>query len=340
MKTYYWMKKLTAALGVVLAGAILPGTAAAAGTTAPPKALVANIAPATGILTTSGPTILYTFPKINGTVVGVPNGTTAYVATMVVGGVTRTYFVIRPTATATAPAPLLLLLHPNGTSPESMADLTGVAPYVLTQGFWAVMPAAVNGKWGDDPSNSTDADVQFISALIDTLVADGVDATRVYAAGYSNGAFMTERLACELSNKIAAFSIDAATLRTGLESVCSPAVQRPKQYFLGTADSIVPYDGWPIASMLSATATMSFWASQQGCGGTVATTLPSLVAKDKTSVQLTDYTGCTAGGDLRLYTVYGGGHAWPDGMTQMIGVTTQDINATGLAWSFSSQYHL
>ena len=75
------------------------------------------------------------------------------------------------------------------------------------------------------------------------------------------------------------------------------------------------------------------------CGGTVATTLPTRV-NDGTTVQLTDYTGCTAGSDLRLYTVYNGGHAWPNGLTQTVGKTTQNLDATGIIWSFASAYHL
>ncbi len=293
-----------------------------------------NIDPVSGILTTSG-VIRYTYPKINGTAVATPAGTTSYTATITVDGAARSYTVLRPNP-APASAPLLLLLHPNGTSAETMTNLTEVAPFVLTQGFWAVMPSANNGKWNDDPSNSSADDVDFISALIDALVAQGVDATRVYAAGYSNGGFMSERLACQLSGKIAAFGIDAATLRSGLAGVCAPAVQRPKLYILGTSDPIVPYDG--VANLYSALNTMAFWVAQQHCGGTVASSLPD-IANDKTTVQLTDYTGCTAGQALKLYTVTGGGHAWPGGLTQSVGTTSQDISATGLIWSFAAAYH-
>ena len=71
----------------------------------------------------------------------------------------------------------------------------------------------------------------------------------------------------------------------------------------------------------------------------IPTTLPTLV-NDGTTVQLTDYTGCTAGNDLRLYTVDNGGHAWPNGLTQSVGKTTQNLDATGIIWSFASAYHL
>jgi poly(3-hydroxybutyrate) depolymerase len=50
-------------------------------------------------------------------------------------------------------------------------------------------------------------DVSFIRALIDKLEHDyPVDPKRVYIAGISNGAMMSYRLACELSDKIAAIT--------------------------------------------------------------------------------------------------------------------------------------
>jgi polyhydroxybutyrate depolymerase len=327
---------LAFSVAVIAGGSLLPASAVAATKAATKAAAVTgSIDPVSGILTLSG-TLKYTYPKINGTVVSTPVGATTYTATIMSGGVARSYDVMRPDP-APASAPALLLLHPNGTSAEAMTNLTIVAPFVATQGFWAVMPSAQNGKWNDDPSNSSDDDVQFISALISLLTTQGVDASRVYASGYSNGGFMSERLACELPNQIAAFGIDAATLRSGLAQACTPTVQRPKLYILGTNDPIVPYDG--VANLYSALNTMAFWVAKQGCGGMVASSIPN-IANDNTTVQLNNYTGCTAGQALKLYTVNGGGHAWPGGLTQEVGTTSQDINATGLIWSFSSAFHL
>jgi polyhydroxybutyrate depolymerase len=296
-------------------------------------AATGSIDPVSGVLTVKG-YLAHSYPQINGTAVMVAAGTTAYSATMVIDSVTRRYLVLRPNP-APASAPMLLLLHPNSTAPEHMANLSKVADFVATQGFWAVLPEGINDVWKDDPTTGNADDVTFISTLIDTLTTQGVDATRVYAAGYSNGGFMSERLACALSDKIAAFGIDAATLRTGLASNCTPVKQRPKQFFLGTADNIVPYAG--VANLESAAATLSYWSAKQNCSGIVSTMLPDRVS-DSTTVQLDDHTGCAGGTDLRLYTIYNGGHAWPDGLTQSVGTTTQDIDATGLVWLFSSQY--
>lgn len=309
------------------------GLLAMAIATHPAHAASGSIDPVSGVLTVKG-YLAHSYPKINGTYVQVAAGTKAYSATLTVAGTSRRYLVLRPDP-APATAPALLLLHPNSTSPENMANLTKVADFVATQGFWAVLPEAIGGQWKDDPTTGSADDVSFISALVDTLATQGVDATRVYAAGYSNGGFMSERLACALADRIAAFSIDAATLRTGLASNCAPVKQRPKQFFLGTADNIVPYNG--VANLESAAATLSYWSSKQGCPGIVSTMLPDRV-NDGTTVQLDDHTGCAGGTALKLYTIYNGGHAWPNGLTQSVGTTTQNIDATGLSWLFVSGY--
>jgi polyhydroxybutyrate depolymerase len=146
---------------------------------------------------------------------------------------------------------------------------------------------------------------------------------------------MSGRLACAPSDKIAAFGIDAATLRIGLAGNCTPVKQRRKQFFLGTADNIVPHAG--IANLESAAAMPSYRSAKQNCPGIVSTMLPDRVS-DGTTLQLDDHTGCAGGTYLRLYTICNGGHAWPDGLTQSVGTTTQNIDATGLVWLFSSQY--
>ena len=59
--------------------------------------------------------------------------------------------------------------------------------------------------------NNNIDDVGFVNRLIDTLMNDySVDSIRVYASGSSNGAMLCFRLACELSNRIAAFATISA----------------------------------------------------------------------------------------------------------------------------------
>lgn len=297
-----------------------------------------SIDPVTGYLITDAPIASSTVSDGAG-LIRVADGTTATSKTLEVAGRNRRYVVMQPEVSS-GNAPVLLLLHPSLTSPEAMADLTKVTDYVLTQGFRAVMPEALAGSWQDNPANPENDDVPFISALIDQLIADGgVDASRVYAAGFSSGGFMTERLACELSDKIAAFGIVSAALRASQAAVCFPAKQRTKVYFLGTADLIVPYNGVFGEfdnGIRSAASTIDFWAGQQQCNGEPQTTAIPDAERDGTTVQLLERTSCTAGTRLQLYTMTGGGHAWPGGESTLFGITSRDIAATGLIWRLVS----
>ncbi|MGQ0503403.1 MAG: alpha/beta hydrolase family esterase [Panacagrimonas sp.] len=291
-----------------------------------------TIDPVSGILTLSGP-LTVTWPTINGVPVRTPQGTKSYGATLTVNGQSRRYLVIRPDPVP-AKAPVMLLLHPANTLPEYTANFTYVADFVATQAFWAVLPAAQNGAWKGETSQG-DADMRFLSALIDTLVAQGVDGDRISVAGYSSGGTLAQRMVCQAPERIAAIGVVASMLPYSLWTSCKPSVQRPKVYVLGTDDPIVPYYGYN--GFGSAANLMNYWAQKQACSGAASMLLPDRVS-DGTQVQLDERTGCAGGKGLRMYTVEGGGHAWPGGQTDSAGITSRDMAATGAIWSFVRGY--
>lgn len=305
-----------------------------------PATVSGAIDPVSGHLTVSGG-LKRTWVTLSGGLVQSNNLLTVSSATLNVAGATRRYLLMRPTS-LTSNAPVLLMLHANGITPEMMASLTEVADYAATQGFWAVLPAAVGGVWKDDPLKTGADDVNFITQLITQLGGQGADPARIYAAGYSNGGFMATRLACAAADRIAGFGIVAATTRYGVSSSCGTPASRPKVWFVGTADTIVPIAG--ALDLRSADSALSYWNSRQGCAGVLASSLPNRSTGDGTTVQLTRYTGCSGsapGGtaiENQAYTITGGGHAWPGGLVSVTGVISQDIKATGLIWNFVRGY--
>ena len=73
-----------------------------------------------------------------------------------------------------------------------------------------------------------------------------------------------------------------------------------------------------------------------GCASSPKTaTLPTVV-RDGTQVRTDTYTGCAA--PVILYTVVGGGHAWPGGEpylpARVVGRTTRQFDASQTMWSF------
>src|SRR5262249_57738455 len=101
---------------------------------------------------------------------------------------------------------------------------------------------------GEGGMNMVD-DVGFVGAILDKLQADVcVDTGRIYATGMSNGGFLSHRLACELSNRIAAVAPVAGVLGV---PTCTPARPISVMHFHGTSDQLVPYNGNPQMGFLS-----------------------------------------------------------------------------------------
>lgn len=252
-------------------------------------------------------------------------------------GLPRRYVAIYP-VDAPQGAPVFILLHAHGVSPERMANLARAGRLAADDGAIVLVPEGEGLHWNDDPtSGSPIDDVGFLSHLIDRAVADfGVDATRVYAAGYSNGGFMAERLGCELAVRIAGVGAVAATMRVGLAAHCSPARAMPLVLMLGNADPVIWYDGNQLFE--SAAQTAALWSGYDGCGSAMQTQrLPNAV-KDGTRVVLTQFTACPQNVGLSLYTIDSGGHTWPgssDGAyTTELGRTTHNLDATVALWQF------
>jgi polyhydroxybutyrate depolymerase len=194
-------------------------------------------------------------------------------------------------------------------------------------GFAVVYPEGVGKSWNDfrkDPiseAHRTDRDdVGFISALIDTMaVRHGIDRSRVYIAGISNGGFFSIRLACEASDRIAGAVIVTATLPEAGMKLCNPGKPVHLVFINGTEDPLVPYEGGEVkvfgskrGRVLSTDASLAFFASRFGCNAPLSTALPVRVADDATRV-IRHHWQCPST-KLQLYEIQGGGHTWPGGV--------------------------
>ena len=269
-----------------------------------------------------------------------------HVLSLKVGGRERTYLLHLPPAyDGKRSLPLVIVLHGGGGNAPGAAQMTGFSEKADKEGFVVVYP---NGSgrlknrlltWnsgnccGYALDNNVD-DVGFIRALIDELVKTrAVDARRVYATGMSNGGMMTYRLVCELSDKIAAAAPVAGALN--LEN---PQPSHPVSMiiFHGTADEHVLYGGGEPPKRVdthrrvdkSVSFAVNFWVKQDGGSETPQ-------RQEKGNIRTEIYRGGKEGTEIVLYTVKGGGHAWPGGEAYVLGAEpTREISATDLMWEF------
>lgn len=85
-------------------------------------------------------------------------------------------------------------------------------------------------------------DVGFLESLVARFTSEFmIDPDRVYVTGFSNGALMANRIACEASELFAGAALIAGRVEPGFE--CAPEVAVPLLQINGGADETVPYDG-------------------------------------------------------------------------------------------------
>lgn len=244
----------------------------------------------------------------------------------------RTFTVHVPPGYDRTPTPLVFDLHGYSESAEQQAELTSLQAKADAENFIVVHPdglGLLKGWNAGSCCNGEDDDVHWVETLIDTLSSElCIDDKRVYAAGLSNGGAMSARLACELSDRIAAIAPVAGTPVIDM-SGCAPSRPVSVLAFHGTGDTIIPYNGNALFGVPSVDATMNRWAAIDGCTGSPTVTF------DQGDVTCLTRTACAQGSEVTLCRVDGGGHTWPGGQARpLYGYTTDDIIATDRIWAF------
>ena len=245
------------------------------------------------------------------TVVPLASGKTT--RTLLMQGKQRSYLLYIPQSLdRTQPAPVILAFHGGGSTPEQFAKVSQLIERGGDQaGFVIVFPAGYQHFWhaGDDccgaPLEQGLDDVAFVRAVLDDLASViRVDNQRIFAIGYSNGGNMTYRLACELSDRIAAIAVNASSLSL---SKCDPKRPVPVLHFHGTADTFHPYSGGQGTTeydyfKLGAPETIRRWARWDGCADETRVTYQKGAAVCET------HPTCKQNAEVTLCTIKGMGH--------------------------------
>jgi polyhydroxybutyrate depolymerase len=266
---------------------------------------------------------------------------------------------VPPVASEKRPQPVIVDLHAYEEPGQLQVTLSGLGNYGKTQGFVTVTPWIVNRPVPLWQSFAGSRDMAWFGDLLTHVEATScVDENRVFVTGYSNGAFMASRIACQYSSRVAAVAPVAGIQAT---SPCRTKRPVPVVAFHGTADPLVHYDGTPsktAARLPSPDGTgiitsqeakvfgtrgifakgptipeeAASWAKRNGCSTAVVTTR---IAPD---ISLLAW-GCPHRADVELYRIRGGGHTWPGShdsaaLNSLLGRTTFSISADAAMWRF------
>ncbi|HTW83710.1 MAG TPA: PHB depolymerase family esterase [Candidatus Sulfotelmatobacter sp.] len=265
---------------------------------------------------------------------------------VVVGGVTRTYVYHVP-PTLGKRVPLILVFHGHYMTGEQQSKMTHLDPLADRRGFIVVYPNGIRRGWNDGRRNKGVDDLGFLHALIATFAQRyPIDRKRIYVTGFSNGATFSEIVGCTQADTIAAIAPVSGPLAADMLSSCHP--QRPISVLAieGTADPLVPYGGGQVhilgfarGAVLSIRQTIDFWKTNAHCTiGPRETALPPIPPGDGTRVTRTAFAGCTDDAAVQLYTITGGGHAWPQGPQYLpkavVGIASTQLDADGAIVDF------
>lgn len=183
-------------------------------------------------------------------------------------------------------------------------------------------------------------DLGFLNKLIDQMYTDyDIDLSRVYSMGMSNGGFMSHRLACELSDRIAAIASVTGSVALEQYDNCSPDRAVPVVQVHGTDDEIVPFNGTPLFTS-SVPDLVSFWVNLNNCSTQADTVnLPNISTTDNSTAQILKYNNGDDDAKVWFYVIENGGHTWPGSILNLPNVVTnQDFKASNHIWEFFKQF--
>lgn len=261
-------------------------------------------------------------------------------------GVKRKYILHLPAGHPTSkPLPLVIVLHGGGQNAFLGRYITGMNRVADTEGFAVLYPNG-SGRYrrvlltwngGDCCGYSTGRKIDdsgYIADVVDHAVATGkFDPSRIYVAGFSNGAMLAYKFACEHSDKVAAIASVGGSM-TGRE-------QKPKSpvsvlIIHGTKDKHVPYTGgvgklakwgYPV-NRQSVQFAKTFWLTANHC--------QTKVSESQRDIHNERWTKGNNGSEVQILTIAGGSHSWPGGkrVAHYGDKPYADLDASAECWRF------
>ncbi len=238
-------------------------------------------------------------------------GMTGGVHRLVAGGHPRAYRLAVPgDLDRAAPAPLLIFLHGYSATVDLFLPTTGLTTAAPAAGVVLAAPQAIGEPTGWHLGDPAFGDVEYLDALVEELTSSPcIDASEVWIGGFSAGSAMAGLYACSRPQ-----SFRGLLLSAGLPPATCPLGAFPRvQITHGFDDQVVAYGGGPqtlgetTAVLAGVPLSAGSWALSAGCDPAPAVRLLGTFG----TVEVAEWTGCDAGGEVSLVSIRGLAHDWP-----------------------------
>lgn len=220
---------------------------------------------------------------------------------------------------AGTPVPFVMLLHGYTASGLQQDTYFRMSELAQARGFLLATPDGLIDGAGARYWNGTDYccgfntqrtdDVAYLTAIMnDVRLKHRVDPKRVFFIGHSNGGFMSHRMACDRSSRVAGI-VSLAGAQWKDETKCGPTEKVPVLQVHGDMDGTVTYAG--TALYPGAVETVGTWATLNGCGSALSsagTDLDLVTTLAGSETKREHFAGCPAGIGVELWTIQSGGH--------------------------------
>ena len=224
-------------------------------------------------------------------------------------------------------APLIVMLHGYGSSAEDFRSTLHFEEKANPKGYAVVYVTGASDPtdrtssrgWNSYADGSGNKDREFLVALAEYLQKEyALDREHIFAAGFSNGAFMTHRPAMEAGNTYSAVASVSGMMNSSVWEERSSCKNVGFFQITGEKDDVVPKNSDGTAEYTESPAiedVMDYWVSSNG-------------------LELSSTTEIGKGSELKKYTAEGkraqvwnlfirsGGHSWPSVKTEGIDAQT------------------
>ena len=235
---------------------------------------------------------------------------------IVIDGVDRQYNLFVPNNPPDTPMPLLIAFHGGGGIGEAYDQQSDYEALAQAEGFIMAFPQGYahpgnEGEWQLNTRPDARHDIDFINAMIDEIAENhSIDASRIYATGYSLGSMFIYEVACQMSGRIAAVASYAGTMPVNPAN-CNPERFAPIMHIHGSDDGIIPYaDTWDwkawdeVGEMRDVPSLIEYWRTKYNCQNSSET-------NSNTDTHFV-HDMCDQGARVEHHRVEGLDHEWPE----------------------------